>query len=123
MELGTNILRFSPIGGQRPCLSIEAFTFKEYGALVSLGRYNSYGTLTKHGLFRGAVFHGRVAQLSHAMLYRMHQVELYGVLAQLSDLDHRRLDLSCSPANPTGLRARRLKSATVHTIRSGFQNL
>ncbi|EPD42496.1 NADH dehydrogenase [Delftia acidovorans CCUG 15835] len=48
------------------------------GALVSLGEYDAYGSLGKTGLFKGVTFRGRLAQLSHALLYRSHQAQLHG---------------------------------------------
>lgn len=54
------------------------FTFRDYGALVSLSEYNAFGTLGQFGFFRGGFIKGRFAQLSHAMLYRQHQQALHG---------------------------------------------
>ncbi len=59
---------------------LEPFHFRDMGGLVSLGHYNAFGTLGRHGLFRGGFIEGRFAQLSHALLYRLHQMELYGPL-------------------------------------------
>nr|WP_313372380.1 NAD(P)/FAD-dependent oxidoreductase [Brucella intermedia] len=59
--------------------SIPPFVFRDFGALVSLSRYNAFGTLARRGLFKGGFIQGRFAQLSHAMLYRLHQIELFGV--------------------------------------------
>ncbi|HKR39439.1 MAG TPA: NAD(P)/FAD-dependent oxidoreductase [Paraburkholderia sp.] len=57
---------------------VPDFTYRDFGALVSLADYDAYGSLGKFGLFKGATIRGRLAQLSHAMLYRSHQVRLYG---------------------------------------------
>lgn len=57
---------------------IADFVFRDFGALVSLGEYDAYGSLGKFGLFKGATFRGRIAQLSHVMLYRSHQARLHG---------------------------------------------
>src|SRR2546427_4728244 len=35
--------------------------------------YDAYGSLGKFGLFNGGVIRGRMAMLSHIMLYRSHQ--------------------------------------------------
>lgn len=58
--------------------SIPDFTYRDFGSLVSLADYDAYGSLGKFGLFKGATIRGRLAQLSHAMLYRSHQARLYG---------------------------------------------
>jgi NADH dehydrogenase len=57
---------------------IPPFVFRDFGSLVSLSKYNAFGTLARRGFFRGGFIEGRFAQLSHAMLYRMHQAELHG---------------------------------------------
>lgn len=54
------------------------FIFRDFGALVSLGDYDAFASLGHFGLFRGQTIRGRLAQLSHAMLYRSHQARLYG---------------------------------------------
>lgn len=59
--------------------ALAPFAFRDLGALVSLSRYNAFGTLARRGLFSGGFIQGRFAQLSHAMLYRLHQVELHGL--------------------------------------------
>jgi len=57
---------------------LPPFSVRDRGSLVSLSRYNAFGTLGRHGLFRNRFIRGRFAQLSHAMLYRLHQAELHG---------------------------------------------
>ena len=61
---------------QRPGLGAAAA--RKPGALVSLANYDAYGSLGKFGLFNGGVIRGRMAMLSHIMLYRSHQARLYG---------------------------------------------
>ncbi|MFT3758177.1 NAD(P)/FAD-dependent oxidoreductase [Thauera sp.] len=58
---------------------IPPFILRDLGSLVSLSRYNAFGTLGRHGLFRNRFIRGRFAQLSHALLYRLHQAELHGL--------------------------------------------
>jgi len=58
--------------------SLPDFSFRDFGALVSLSDYNAFGTLGQFGFFRGGFIKGRFAQLSHAMLYRQHQQALHG---------------------------------------------
>ena len=40
--------------------------------------YDAFGSLGKFGLFKGLTIRGRLAQLSHALLYRSHQARLFG---------------------------------------------
>lgn len=58
--------------------TIPAVAYKNFGALVSLGEYDAFGSLGKFGLFDDITIKGRLAQLSHAMLYRSHQARLHG---------------------------------------------
>ena len=51
---------------------------RHFGALVALSDYNAFGTLGRFGFFRGGFIKGRFAQLSHAVLYRRHQLSLHG---------------------------------------------
>lgn len=57
---------------------VPDFRYRDFGSIVSLGDYDAYGSLGKFGFFKGGTFRGRLAQLSHAMLYRSHQARLYG---------------------------------------------
>lgn len=57
---------------------ISPFRFRDLGALVSLSDYNAFGTLGRFGFFKGGFIKGRFAQLSHAALYRRHQISLHG---------------------------------------------
>lgn len=54
------------------------FVFRDFGSLVSLSDYDAFGTLGSFGFFRGGFIRGRLAQLSHAILYRRHQKALHG---------------------------------------------
>jgi NADH:quinone reductase (non-electrogenic) len=57
---------------------VPSFRFRDLGALVSLSDYNAFGTLGRFGFFKGGFIKGRFAQLSHALLYRRHQLSLHG---------------------------------------------
>jgi NADH:quinone reductase (non-electrogenic) len=57
---------------------IPPFRFRDFGALVALSEYNAFGTLGSFGFFKGGFIKGRFAQLSHAVLYRRHQLSLHG---------------------------------------------
>jgi NADH dehydrogenase len=58
---------------------LAKFHFHDMGSLVSLGDYAAYGTLGSYGFFRGGFLKGRAAHLAHAVLYRLHQMDLYGL--------------------------------------------
>lgn len=57
---------------------VPDFRYRDLGALVSLAEYDAYGSLGKFGFFTGVTIRGRIAQFSHVMLYRSHQVRLHG---------------------------------------------
>ena len=57
---------------------VPPFRFHDLGALVALSDYNAFGTLGRFGFFKGGFIKGRFAQMSHAMLYRSHQLSLHG---------------------------------------------
>ncbi|MEO6380560.1 MAG: FAD-dependent oxidoreductase [Nitrobacter sp.] len=57
---------------------VPAFAYHDFGSLVSLAQYDGYASLGKFGLFRGGSIKGRLAQLSHALLYRGHQARIHG---------------------------------------------
>jgi len=80
---------------ERPGAKPVGFAYRDFGALVSLAHYDAYGSLGKFGLFNGGVIRGRMAMLSHIMLYRSHQARLYGFwrggLLWLIDLMNARL--------------------------------
>ena len=57
---------------------IPAFEYHDFGALVSLAQYDAYGSLGQFGIFQGVSIKGRLAQLSHAFLYRGHQARIHG---------------------------------------------
>jgi NADH dehydrogenase len=58
--------------------SVPEFRFHDFGALVSLSDYDAFGTLGRFGFFKGGFIKGRFAQVSHALLYRRHQLSLHG---------------------------------------------
>ena len=58
--------------------AVPDFAYRDLGALVSLGDYDAFGSLGQFGLFNGLTIRGRLAQLSHVMLYRSHQARIHG---------------------------------------------
>ena len=69
---------------------VAPFVYRDKGGIVSLGDYNGWGTLGKYRVFGGGSLRGLSARLGHAMLFRQHQMEIYGfrrgMLAWLVDL-------------------------------------
>lgn len=57
---------------------MPGFSYRDFGSLVSLARYDAYGSLGQFGIFEGVSIKGRLAQLSHAFLYRGHQARIHG---------------------------------------------
>ena len=57
---------------------VPDFTYRDFGALVSLADYDAFGSLGKFGIFKGGTIRGRLAQFSHIMLYRSHQARIHG---------------------------------------------
>ena len=55
------------------------FRYRDRGAIVSLGDYNGWGTLGKYVTFGGGPLRGLSARLAHDLLYRQHQVKLFGL--------------------------------------------
>jgi NADH:ubiquinone reductase (H+-translocating) len=58
--------------------SLKDFAYHDFGSLVSLANYDAFGSLGQFGFFKGVFIKGRLAELSHAMLYRRHQQALHG---------------------------------------------
>jgi NADH dehydrogenase len=56
------------------------FRYHDMGSLVSLGEYEAYGTLGSYGFLKGAAFKGWLAHMGHAALYRMHQLDINGLV-------------------------------------------
>lgn len=59
--------------------SLRRFRYRDYGSLVSLGKYSTIGNLM--GKLIGTIMiEGTIARLMYLSLYKMHQVALFGVL-------------------------------------------
>ena len=72
--------------------ALPPFRYVEKGAVVSLADFNGWGTLGRY-TFGGGRLNGLSARLTHDLLYRQHQIGLYGPLRgtmtwMLDDLDH-----------------------------------
>lgn len=59
---------------------IPDFKYHDFGSIVSLGAYDAYASLGKFGFLKPTTIRGKLAQLGHIMLYRTHQVMLYGLI-------------------------------------------
>lgn len=58
---------------------LPAFRYRDYGSLVSLGKYSTIGNLM--GKLIGTILvEGAIARLMYLSLYKMHQVALYGIM-------------------------------------------
>jgi NADH dehydrogenase len=75
--------------------SIGEYQYRDYGSLVTLGRYSTVGSLM--GSIPGTLFvTGYIARLVYLSLYKMHQIALYGwlrtILLTFSKLLRRSVD-------------------------------
>ena len=59
--------------------AMRPFRYRDRGLLVSLAGYDAFGVVGHYGPLPGHVIRGHLAQLSYAMLYRLHQIEVHGV--------------------------------------------
>lgn len=57
---------------------VPDFRYRHFGAVVALGEYDAFASLGRTGLFKGVTLRGRLAQLSHSLLYRSHQSRIHG---------------------------------------------
>ena len=78
--------------GDTAATELPPFHYVEKGAIVSLADFNGWGTLGRY-TFGGGRLNGLSARLTHDLLYRQHQIGLYGLLRGtltwvLDDLDH-----------------------------------
>jgi NADH dehydrogenase len=59
-------------------LPLQPYVYRDFGSLVSLGKYSTVGSLMGGLLGRSVFIEGYFARLVYRMLYRMHQAALYG---------------------------------------------
>lgn len=60
--------------------TMKSYTYKDHGALVSLSRFSTVGTLMGK-LIRGSMMiEGRIARALYVSLYRLHQIALHGYI-------------------------------------------
>ena len=64
----------TPSGGQ----PLEPYRYKDFGSLVSLGKYSTVGSLMGFVAGRGMFIEGLFARLIYRSLYKMHEAALHG---------------------------------------------
>ncbi|MCJ2011106.1 NAD(P)/FAD-dependent oxidoreductase [Methylobacterium sp. J-076] len=75
---------------------LPAFRYRERGAIVSLADFNGWGTLGRY-TFGGGRLNGLSARLAHDLLYRQHQLGLFGPGLALATWAADGLDQAVSP--------------------------
>lgn len=58
---------------------VKPFKYRHLGGIVSLGKYNAYGSLGKLKLYPGWFLQGKLAQYSYGFIHFSHQVRIHGV--------------------------------------------
>jgi len=58
---------------------IKPFRYRDQGIMVSLAGYDAFGVVGHYRRLPGHFIRGRLARLSYAMLYRLHQLEVHGM--------------------------------------------
>lgn len=58
--------------------TLKPYVYKDYGSLVSLSRFSTLGILMGNLISGSMMIRGRIARFIYILLYRMHQVVLYG---------------------------------------------
>ena len=64
-------------------LPLQPFAYRDFGSLISLGRYTTVGSLMGSLLGKGVFIEGVIAKLMYRSLYKMHERALYGTAATL----------------------------------------
>ncbi len=77
--------------------SLPTFTYRDFGSLVSLGKFSAVGNLMG-GLIGGSMFiEGLFARVMYTSLYRMHVAALHGIWRMMLDTVANRLRRSTVP--------------------------
>lgn len=77
--------------------TLPSFTYRDFGSLVSLGKFSAVGNLMG-GLIGGSMFiEGLFARVMYTSLYRMHVAALHGVWRMMLDTIANRLRRSTVP--------------------------
>jgi NADH dehydrogenase len=67
-------------------LPLEPFRYRDFGSLVSLGRYSTVGNLMGGLLGKNMFIEGMFAKLMYRSLYKMHQHALHGPAKVIADM-------------------------------------
>lgn len=62
---------------------LEPYVYRDFGSLVSLGRYSTIGSLMGFLVGKGLLIEGTFARLMYRSLYKMHETALHGPLKVL----------------------------------------
>ncbi|OUJ12845.1 NAD(P)/FAD-dependent oxidoreductase [Acetobacter okinawensis] len=76
---------------------VPSCIFQNKGAIVALGNYNGWAALPGGRVLGGGFMRGLSARIGHIMLYRKHQVELYGLLRGLASIFADRIETFIRP--------------------------
>jgi len=57
---------------------LKPFIYKDMGSLVSLSKFQTFGSIMRGTSMRGFFVEGWLAKISYTSLYRMHQLAIYG---------------------------------------------
>lgn len=60
--------------------TMPPFSYHHLGGIVSLGKYNAFGSLGKYGVFPGGFIQGKIAQYTYDFIYRSHQKRVHGLI-------------------------------------------
>jgi len=87
---------FSQIDNIVQCKVLKPYRYRDFGSLVSLGKFSSVGSMMG-GLIGGSLMiDGFLAKIMYISLYKLHQLALHGwikvILDTISRLIHRRTD-------------------------------
>jgi NADH dehydrogenase len=57
---------------------LRTYTYRDFGSLVSLGKYSTVGNLMGFVIGRSMFIEGHFARLMYRSLYKMHEAALHG---------------------------------------------
>jgi NADH:ubiquinone reductase (H+-translocating) len=78
--------------------ALTPFVYRDFGSLVSLGKYSTVGSLMGFLVGKNLFIEGYFARLMYRMLYKMHEYALYGGVQTLQGSLGRRLSRGTDPA-------------------------
>ena len=60
-------------------VALQPFVYRDFGSLVSLGKYTTVGNLMGAVKGKGLMVEGYFARFMYKSLYKMHQMALFGL--------------------------------------------